>query len=335
MAETGSSHKAAWGRALQLLFTAALIGFAVYVLRAAVHDASDLYPFRHYLNYWWVLLAACVQILQYAADGFFVQRLFRVMGFKVSLRDTVRLGTLDAVSAAILPVGQFGSLAVAVQVYRKRGLPTQAIVFWNFSVGFITFTLLVIIFIVALALTPRGTFAVPVHSTLWSLLGLTAALAAAAVLILRQPAAHRRLEKYAWYRKARDAFDQWREYAAKIGRAWPAFAGLVVAKVLVYYALDIATIECCFLAFHTLPHLALVATAYFVSLVAGYVAMTPAGLGATDATLTAVLVGGGVSPSAVVGMLLLYRLVATVLPTPLGAWSLYSLRREGAITAAA
>jgi len=112
------------------------------------------------------------------------------------------------------------------------------------------------------------------------------------------------------------------------------FAGSVAAKDLAYYAIDIASIEGCFLALHTAPHVALVATAYLVSLVFGYIAMTPAGLGATDATLTVVLLGGGVSASAILGMILLYRLINVVLPAPLGAWCFYTLRREGAAQSA-
>ena len=56
--------------------------------------------------------------------------------------------------------------------------------------------------------------------------------------------------------------------------------------------------------------------------------MTPAGLGATDATLTVILLAGHIAPSAVLGMLLLYRLINVVLPAPFGAWCFYALRRE-------
>jgi len=38
-----------------------------------------------------------------------------------------------------------------------------------------------------------------------------------------------------------------------------------------------------------------------------------------------------VVPSAVLGMVLLYRLVNVVLPGPLGAWSFYTLAREDAL----
>jgi uncharacterized protein (TIRG00374 family) len=321
-------------RLFQYLFVAALVVVAATQLKAGVGNVSDLAPFRRVLNYPWLAAALLLQMLQYVSDGYFTKRLLRILEFEVSLLDTIRIAALDVFGATLLPFGQLGSMAAAFYFYRQRGLPSEAIVFLNLALAVITAAVLGVLFIVALAALPAHTFALhwPIAALIITCLLLCGAAIVFFVLVRvggPQSWIVALLPRCSWCRRIQTAVTDCWQYAGSM-HAKRSFVATVTAKDVAYYGIDILSIEGCFLALHTAPHLALVATAYVISLVCGYVAMTPAGLGATDATLTVLLLGGGLSPSPILGMLLLYRLINVVLPAPFGAWCFYTLRRESA-----
>ena len=320
-------------RLLRLLLLGVLLALALVQFSRAVHDVSELLPFRHVLNLGWLGASILLQVLQYAGDGYFTRRLLRILRFDVPLRDSIRIAALDIFGATLLPLGQFSTLAAGYYFYRRRGLPAETIIFLDAAVVGITGFVLVTLFLVALATVPAGALPRPVSYGSAAVVAIVLVIALVALVLLAgstgvRAAVSERLRSYAWYGRLKAMLEAWpREFGRLAGRRLE-FAGVVVAKDVVYYLLEIASIETCFLALHTAPHLALVATAYFVSLVLGYAAMTPAGLGATEATLAVLFLAAGIAPSTVVGVIVLYRLVNVVLPAPFGTWCFFSLRRE-------
>ena len=93
-------------RVLQYVLAAALVVFALHELSGAVHDLSDLYPFRRELNYWWLALALFAEALQYVSDGYFVRETLTLLGYRLSLIDTIRISAFDISGTAFLPLGR-------------------------------------------------------------------------------------------------------------------------------------------------------------------------------------------------------------------------------------
>lgn len=219
-------------------------------------------------------------------------------------------------------------------LYRLLGLPGEAVLFYDVAVGVASLPVVALLFLAALFTAPLGGLSV-IRSYAFAAVALVAGFLALIALAIRGGNAVASCLRSAamrirWYPQLTHVLQQWPSYGQMLAVHGAKFVVLVDAKSLAYFALDVLTIQTCFLALHISPSIALVATAYMLSLVFGYLAMTPAGLGAADATLTLVFLKAGLNPGAVVGVILLYRLVNVLLPAPFGAWSFYSLKRKAA-----
>lgn len=318
-------------RALRYLLVVGLLVAAGYAFAPYLGDLRSLYQERRALDVPWILLAAALEVAQYVSEGYFIRLLLRILRFEIGLKNTIRVAALDVFATHLLPLGQFGSLAANVYFYRRLGVSGPGIVTLDLALGVIAAGVLLALLVAAVLALPEATFAYPVHRYL--ALGIGALLLGGLLVwggsrvgSLRRvaTAALRRVPATV---SAAASLGQVRGYLSVLRENRREVVLLVVLKDLIYDAIDVTALGCCFLAFGAAP-VALLVFAYVASLAAGYASFIPGGLGASDATLAVIFLAAGLDPSAILGATLLYRVVNTLLPVPLGALAYYSLRHE-------
>jgi uncharacterized protein (TIRG00374 family) len=309
-----------------------LIGVALWQTYPYFGDLITLFRYRG-LNYWWIVAATCVQLAQYGGDGYLIRRLLAILGFDVRLKDTVRISALDVFAIRFMPVGSFGSLVAFVYFYRKLGVSTQAVIYLNLFLTVISVFELLVLFIISLATLHTTPFPVLVPSSLLGALAIAALIVLAILFVVlgseeTRQSLNQWLLRYPWYVSLRKTYDEIRTFAGVAAAQRVRFIELSALKNLTIYACDVAILLCCGLAFHTWLSPFVVLFAYVVSLVAGTLSLSPGGLGVTDATMTILLVAGGVTPAVTIGVVLLNRIVSFLVPLPLGGLAYFTLKRD-------
>ena len=301
---------------LAAVAAAAAIAFGVYAGRHTLAESLDSLTS---LNWAWFLAAVACEALSITAFGLSRRRLLRADGQRIGLGSVLAVDMAsNALSISVPFAGAQLALVFSYQQYRRRGLG-QAITGWALAVS-------AIMSVSALALVLVG----------GSLLGgasLTTALgfAGAAVMLvpgvaillaLRSPRlrnlisvalarvtawARRLLRRPAPDAAAADGFKEFLERVASI-RMPPARYAEVFALAVLNWAGDCACLACSIhAAGHPVPWHGLL-LAYAAGAAVGSTGLTPGGFGLVEATLTAALVGVGMTSGAALTAVLVYRL---------------------------
>lgn len=314
-AAAGHRPRRRW-QILAAVAAAAAIAFGVYVGRRTL--AESLHSLAS-LDWTWFLAALACEALSLTAFGLSRRRLLRADGQRVRLGSVMAIDVAsNALSISVPFAGAQLALVFSYKQYRRRGLG-QAITGWALAVS-------AIMSVSALALVLVG----------GSLLGgasLTTALgfAGAAVLLvpgvaillaLRSPrmrhlfsVAVSRLT--AWGRRllrrpepdgaVGDKFEEFLERVASI-RMRPARYAEVFALAVLNWAGDCACLACSIhAAGQPVPWHGLL-LAYAAGAAVGSTGLTPGGFGLVEATLTAALVGVGMTSGGALTAVLIYRL---------------------------
>jgi hypothetical protein len=295
---------------------AAAIAFGVYAGR---HTLAESLHSLTSLDWTWFLAALACEALSLTAFGLSRRRLLRADGQRVRLGSVMAIDVAsNALSISVPFAGAQLALVFSYQQYRRRGLG-QAITGWALAVS-------AIMSVSALALVLVG----------GSLLGgasLTTALgfAGAAVLLvpgvaillaLRSPRMRRLISVAlaaftAWARRvlrrpepdgvAADGFEEFLERVASI-RMHPARYAEVFALAVLNWVGDCACLACSIhAAGQPVPWHGLL-LAYAAGAAVGSTGLTPGGFGLVEATLTAALVGVGMTSGGALTAVLVYRL---------------------------
>lgn len=301
---------------LAAVAAAAAIAFGVYAGRHTLAESLDSLTS---LNWTWFLAALACEALSLTAFGLSRRRLLRADGQRVGLGSVLAIDVAsNALSISVPFAGAQLALVFSYQQYRRRGLG-QAVTGWALAVS-------AIMSVSALALVLVG----------GSLLGgasLTTALgfAGAAVLLipgvaillaLRSPRMRRLFSVAlaavtAWARRLlrrpepdgvpADRFEEFLERVASI-RMRPIRYAEVFALAVLNWAGDCACLACSIhAAGHPVPWHGLL-LAYAAGAAVGSTGLTPGGFGLVEATLTAALVGVGMTSGAALTAVLIYRL---------------------------
>jgi uncharacterized membrane protein YbhN (UPF0104 family) len=301
---------------LAAVAAAAAIAFGVYAGR---HTLAESLTSLTSLDWTWFLAALACEALSLTAFGLSRRRLLRADGQRVRLGSVLAIDVAsNALSISVPFAGAQLALVFSYRQYRRRGLG-QAVTGWALAVS-------AIMSVSALALVLIG----------GSLLGgasLTTALgfAGAAVLLvpgvaillaLRSPrmrhlfsVAVARLT--AWARRllrrpqpdgvAADMFEEFLERVASI-RMPPARYAEVFALAVLNWVGDCACLACSIhAAGQPVPWHGLL-LAYAAGAAVGSTGLTPGGFGLVEATLTAALVGVGMTSGGALTAVLVYRL---------------------------
>lgn len=317
-------------RYLRSLLILALIFLAIWRLYPHISDFSQIAALKNNLNLIWLLVALACQIGQYIGDGWLSQLLLRIVGVRIDFKTTLKIASIDVFAAHLFPIGEAGALATSFYFYRKLGVDRQSLIFLSVAWAATTTIILVLMLLAAIIFLPHLP-RVPLHiSNIVAY--LTAALLAAVIAIyLKRDFFLPKLKKYFGRLKL---FSEILKFFTnlKVHRQVLLANKPLVAKALfaafIYYATNIATLSFAFLIFGKLPNLMVVTVAYFLSLIAGWITLAPAGLGATDASLILIFLQFGFDPAQSVAASLLFRLISFWLPIPFGIISYASLRKS-------
>src|SRR5689334_1176472 len=315
VAAAGRRPRRGWQIAAALA-AAAAIWFGLYAGRHTLAESLDSLTS---LNWAWLLAAVACEALSITAFGLSRRRLLRADGQRIGLGSVLAVDMAsNALSISVPFAGAQLALVFSYQQYRRRGLG-QAITGWALAVS-------AIMSVSALALVLVG----------GSLLGgasLTTALgfAGAAVMLvpgvailvaLRSPRMRNLISVAlaaltAWARRvlrrpapdavAADGFKEFLERVASI-RMRPARYAEVFALAVLNWVGDCACLACAIhAAGQPVPWHGLL-LAYAAGAAVGSTGLTPGGFGLVEATLTAALVGVGMTSGGALTAVLAYRL---------------------------
>lgn len=319
---------------LRLLLITSLISIAVWRLAPHLGDFSKVLSLRDKINPIWLVMALTSQIGQYVGDGLLSQLLLKVIGFRISFKETVKIASLNVFAANILPVGEAGALATVFYFYRKLGVSVQQIIFLSACWSIITAGALITIFLLSLLFLPSLP-SIPITPTYIIAGCLVALFIFLDFFVIERkillPHLKRLLRKhfgkYSLYEELIKFKNNIPQYSKTLLSDKFVFTQIVFAA-FIYYLANIATLSFSFLAFGHTPDLAVIATAYTLSLLLGWITLAPAGIGAAEATLILIFLHFKIDAPTALASVLVFRILNFWLPIPAGALSYFSLKRE-------
>lgn len=321
-------------RYLRWVLILLLIAIAVWRLAPRVGDFSKVILLKDQINPLWLLMALTAQLGQYFGDGWLSQLLLKIIGFRISFKETIKIASLNVFAANILPVGEAGSLATVFYFYRKLGVDVQQIIFLSVSWSIITASALVFIFLISLPFLPELP-AIPITPMYLLIFSVIAFFVILDFFVLERKIVlphiknvlRKHLGKYSLYAELRKFKNNIPLYT-KILIADKFIFTKVIFAAFIYYLANIATLSFSFLAFGHTPNLAVVTAAYTLSLLLGWITLAPAGIGAAEATLILIFLHFKIDAPTTLASVLVFRILNFWLPIPAGALSYFSLKRE-------
>lgn len=316
---------------LRYVVAVILIGVALYKFYPHIHEASKLSKLKD-ANFFWIFMAALTQVLQYSSDGWLSKILLKLINFRISFKDTLRIASLDIFASHLLPLGRVGSLTAVYYFYSRLGVEPEAIVFQVASWGVITTSVLLSIFFLSFLLLPQdfAYFPESIRTLITLFFVVILLLLLTYLLTKKRQVRHflqRKLNVFSWSTPFFAFLKKWQTYK-RLAISHPMLILEAVIAATFYYVADIATLGFSFLAFGVTPPIQLLTFAYTASLVAGLITFAPAGLGATDATLALVFLSTKIDPVYSIGAILIFRLITFWLPIPAGAISYFTLKKK-------
>lgn len=312
---------------------------ALAVLVFAIRDQIvETFTNLHNVNLWILLLMIPIEFLNYHSQVRLYQRLFAVVGNKLSywflFRTSLELNFVNHVfpSGGVTGISYFG-------LRMKNGDKLTAskatlVHFMKLVLIIITFEIILIFGLVALAVAGKasGIVLMAVGSLATLLVLGTAAFAYIAGSKRRITVFFVAVTKFVnWLihlvrrghpetiniAKARDAFDDAHDNYVMFRKHLPEL------KVPALYALltsvtELAALYIVYVAFGEFVNIGAVILAYAVANFAGLVSVLPGGVGIYEALMTAVLAAGGVPAALSLPVTVMYRVLNTVIQIPPG-----------------
>lgn len=312
----------------RIIAVSVLILLAFWKLYPHLTDFGKLFALKDQINYAFLFLGIIAQSGQYIGDGLLSQTLLKIIGVHMDFKNTIKIASLNVLAAHLFPVGEAGSIATAYYFYKKLGVSTQNFIFLSTSWTTITFSTLIAMLISSIYFIP--------HLPTINLNAVGTVLIALLVII---PVLFFTFKEFIWGKiKAKiqklDVYKGILEYKEN----FPTYKGalfshkLLVAEAifaaLVYYGTNIVTLSFSFLTFGIYPPISVLIFAYTLSMISGWVTLSPAGLGAAEATLILVFLQFGIDPVHALASVLVFRLITFWIPIPAGAYSYMSLKKQ-------
>jgi uncharacterized membrane protein YbhN (UPF0104 family) len=292
------------------------IAFGVYAGRRLLGESLNSLAS---LDWIWFLAAIACEGVSLSAFGLSRRRLLRADGYRVRLASVLAIDVAsNALSISVPFAGAQLALVFSYQQYRRRGLG-QAITGWALAVSAIMSVSALALVLVAGALAGGASL-----TTALGFAGAAVLLVpgVAILLALRSPRlrrlisvalagvtarAHRLLRRPPPDGEPADGFEEFLERVASI-RMRPARYAEVFALAVLNWVGDCACLACAIhAAGQPVPWHGLL-LAYAAGAAVGSTGLTPGGFGLVEATLTAALVGVGMTSGGALTSVLAYRL---------------------------
>lgn len=315
-------------RYLRWFLLTILIGLAIAKLYPHFHDFSQVWDLKNNINYYFLAIGIFAQSGQYIGDGWLSQTILKIIGVEMKFKNAVKIASLNVLAAHLFPVGEIGSIGAAYYFYKKLGTSTQSFIFLSVCWSAITALTLFAIFLTSMFFIPH----LPYFNFKLIATVIIAVLAAliAAVFIFHKFIWHKIRERSTKYEIVRELIE-FKHNATFYKKALLSHKLLLFEAFLaclVYYGTNILTLSFSFLTFGLSPSIPLVAFAYALSLWSGVITLSPAGLGAAEATMILIFLGYGLDPAKSLAVVLTFRLISFWIPIPAGALSYFSLKKH-------
>jgi len=136
-----------------------LISLAVWRLYPYFKDFERFLELKQNINFVWLTLSALLIVGQYFGDGWLSQILLQIAGYKINLKNTIKIASIDVFAAHLLPIGEAGVIVTVAYFYKKIGVKVQDIVFLALTWAIVTnFVLVAFLLTSALFLPKLPTF---------------------------------------------------------------------------------------------------------------------------------------------------------------------------------
>jgi len=313
---------------LRFLLVALLVALAIWKLYPHFADFAKIYALKDNINYYYLIIGILAQSGQYIGDGLLSQTLLKIIGVKMNFKNTIRIASLNVVAAHLFPVGEAGSIATAYYFYKKLGITTQNFLFLSTSWSAITFSTLITMLLLSMFFIPH----LPNinFNTVGIILIAFIIIAVSILLIFRRiiwEKLKNKIQKLGFYKEILEYKENLPIYRKAILSHKLLLVEAVIAA-FIYYGTNIVTLSFSFLTFGSFPPIHLLTFAYALSMISGWVTLSPAGLGAAEATLILVFLQFGIDPAHTVASVLVFRLITFWIPIPAGAFSYISLKKQ-------
>ncbi|MBM2616457.1 flippase-like domain-containing protein [Actinoplanes sp. LDG1-06] len=311
------------------------LGLAAIGLHGRFPDPRDFLGAFTGANYWWVALAAALQVVSLAAFAGQQRQILRAFGVRVSAGYAMAVTLARTAISISMPVGSAVSAGYAGRQYLRTGASKETTAASLIVSGLASIGGLALLYLVgAAALLTRDPHLLAGAQPLAVVGGLIVLTAAAAVggrRLMRRPAGPSRPRSdgraAAWFRRLlSSAREAWQAGAALRAREW------IVGAL--YYAVNWLTDLLCLVATcHAvgLPvGLTTLAGIYLGVQIVRQVPLTPGGVGVIDTALVAGLTAAGATTATAAAAVVVYRLISCWLLLPAGGAAALWLRRDPA-----
>jgi len=338
-----SQSKFRW-RYVRYFLTIALIGVAFFVIFSKFKNVYyDIPLLLKEANRPLLLFLVIFQIISYLGDGWLSKILLAIAGFKVNLRDTLKIAVLGVVGNHVAPFA--GGAIITFYSYKKLNIPSAVISFLVFFWSFFIWANYFLFFVLSLLLLPSLFLKfISLEGTLMIVLGLSLIFAILTVLFRRRGKYFiwflnvfskpinkiinffnkRILLKPHLFEKFISDFHQYFEFLQKNKDKIPQ---LLFSSFLFYFG-DILTLYFSFLVFGYHPNLALLIFGYTISLILTLFTFIPGTPGIMEASLLVVFIKIGLPVHVVLFSSLLFRLFSYWLPLPIGVFFYWRLKKN-------
>ena len=315
-------------RYLRWVLIILLVTLAAWKLYPHFTDFSKIYALKNNINYYFLTIGILAQAGQYIGDGWLSQTLLKIVGVEMKFKNAIKIASLNVLAAHLFPVGEAGSIATAYYFYKKLGVGTKSFIFLSMCWSTITFSTLVLMFLISLFFIPHLPY---INFNLIALVIIAILVIIPVLLVLARHFIWKkfkdRLQKLAIFKELLEFKDSFHHYRRAIF-AHKFFLLQAIAAAFLYYGTNVITLSFAFLTFGQTPPVAIVIFAYALSMISGWITLSPAGLGASEATLIIIFLQFGLDPAKSIGAVLVFRLISFWIPIPAGALSYISLKRN-------
>lgn len=318
-------------RYLRYLLILALISLAVWRLSPHFSGFSDFFNLLKTVKPFWLVMAILSIAGQYLGDGWLSQILLKVVNVKTSLKDNLKISVTDVFAAHLLPLGEAGVIATSFFLYKKIGVDNQSLISLSVLWALFTNFVLIIMFLASIVFLPKIPN-ISIHPSQITLLLLIVLIVTIPLIYLNKNLLWRIFQKHfsdkEWFGEILKFFKNIRSHSSLIRKDTKTIIK-ALAAAFIYYGANVACLAFSFLAFGSLPPLSVLTFVYILSLLASWITLAPAGVGASEATLIIILPAFGINPSLAVAATLTFRIISNWLPVPFGAFSYFSIKNNG------
>lgn len=330
-------------RYVRYVFTIALVATAFFVIYSQFKNVYyDIPRLFKQADKSLLLLLALFQMINYLGDGMLSRLLLGIAGFKVGLKDTLKIAILGVVGNHVAPF--VGGAIVTFYSYKKLDIPSAMISFLLFCWSIFVWSIYVLFFVLSLFLLPSLFFEFFTPQVGLSVIFVVILLAVLLFFLFRKKGKYlvsalkvfsRCFNKIASFFSSRISlrphffekffadFHQYlvflKEHKRKIPRA--------LLYAFLFYIGDILTLYFSFLVFGYHPNPVLLVFGYTISLVLTLFTLMPGTPGVMEASLVFVFIKAGFPADVALFASLLFRIFSYWLPLPVGVVSYWRLRK--------